>query len=180
MISSSLVSKNKKLTIYSAAGRGVWITLSIRQLAERAVSQSRDIGKRYTVIFIERIYRLGSKFYNSYVGLTVNRLQKLPVLIMTGSFCGLLVLALLTNPINQVGVIFVFFCLVLTFFISLGLVLTGKSKNSLTKRRYKITMLSIFVVILLMFRSTQSLGLTDVTILILTVSGLFFYISRKP
>jgi hypothetical protein len=99
---------------------------------------------------------------------------------MAGSFLCLLFTLLLSNPYKNLSYTIIFFMALLLFLISFGhLLVYIKSPNVSLKSRYRIYILSFFFVIMLMFRSAQSLNLTDLLILILISFGLIFYSSKR-
>lgn len=85
-----------------------------------------------------------------------------------------------TNPVDNVLYTALFFGLLLVFLISLGLLLVGLQNGDVSpKNRYRTIALSLVLVILLMFRSAQSLSWVDGIILVLIGFGLVFYISKR-
>jgi hypothetical protein len=105
---------------------------------------------------------------------------KLTNLIAIVSFITLAILMMSTNPLDNIIYAVFFFGLALIFLISFGYSLvrlqTGKISS---KNRYRIVALSLVFLILLMFRSAQSLSWVDGLILILIGFGLVFYISKR-
>lgn len=89
-------------------------------------------------------------------------------------------LGALTSPVQDITLAIIFFIILLVFLISTGYWLFGLSGKSLGQNhRFLVVITSIFIVILLMFRSAQSLNLTDFLILILTAAGVIFYMDRR-
>jgi len=87
---------------------------------------------------------------------------------------------LTTNPIEKVIFAVLFFGLALVFMISLGHLLVRVQVGEVSpKNRYRIIAISLIILILLMFRSGQSLNWVDAVILVLISFGLVFYISRR-
>jgi hypothetical protein len=110
----------------------------------------------------------------------LRRANLLPSILALCSFVVLLVCVLFTTPVKNISYVAVFFVSLLTFLMSfLYLAVRFRAGSVSPKSRYKIFSLSIFLVILIMFRSAQSLSLIDILILILITSGLFFYISKR-
>lgn len=95
-------------------------------------------------------------------------------------FVAILLVVLLTNPIEKIGYAIVFFAALLALLLSLGHLLTYIRKGQLgPKSRSRIVIVSLFLMLLVMFRSAQSLNWIDALILILVVGGLLFYSSRR-
>jgi hypothetical protein len=87
---------------------------------------------------------------------------------------------LLTSPARNISFVAIFFVSLLFFLMSfLFLAVNIRTGEVSSKNRYKIFSISIFLVVLLMFRSAQSLSLVDILILVLITGGLFFYISKR-
>jgi amino acid permease len=108
------------------------------------------------------------------------RKHRLPFLLSAGSFLGLVILMLSTNPIDKIVYAVVFFGLALIFLISLGHLMVRLQAGEVSpKNRYRILSLSLIILTLLMFRSSQSLNWVDAVILVLISFGLVFYISRR-
>jgi len=99
--------------------------------------------------------------------------------VFTGSFLFIAGLTMLTNPRDHIIFTVFFFASLLILFISFGYILTAYSGGSTPKRRYRVIIISVFTVILLMFRSSQSLDWVDGLILVLTVVGILFYADRR-
>jgi hypothetical protein len=101
---------------------------------------------------------------------------KLPAIIMAGSFLVMLLLGLLTSPIDKVGYAIVFFAGLLGFLISLGYLIIRLQLGGVSKKnRSQIIIVSIFLVIISMFRSAHSLDWVDGLVLLGITSGLLFY-----
>jgi len=110
----------------------------------------------------------------------ISSLKKLPVYTTTGSFLLLLSIMLLSSPVDQIAITLIFFATLFVFIISLAsLFLSYRGKRAEKKIFYKIAILSIFVVVALMFRSSQSLSLVNGFILFLTICGVVFYTDRR-
>jgi hypothetical protein len=87
----------------------------------------------------------------------------------------------LTSPVKNIGFVLVFFAVMLAFLVSLGHLLIYLVKGQLgPKSRGRIVIFSVFIVLLLMFSSSQSLNWVDGLILLLVLGGLLFYSSRRP
>jgi len=96
------------------------------------------------------------------------------------SFAGIILLVSATNPIDKIMFAIVFFGLCLVFMISFGLLMVGLQLGEVSsKNRYRVTTISLIVLIFLMFRSADSLNWVDALILLLISFGLVFYISRR-
>lgn len=96
------------------------------------------------------------------------------------SFAGLAVLMTGTNPVDNIIYTAVFFFLALVFLVSLGFFTVRLQTGQVSpKNRYRVISLSLLLLILLMFRTAQSLSWVDGIILILIGFGLVFYISKR-
>jgi amino acid permease len=85
-----------------------------------------------------------------------------------------------TSPIDKAIYAVAFFALALIFMISFGHLIVGLQTGRVSlKNRYRIVTVSLLILILLMFRSTQSLDWQDAVILLLISFGLVFYVSRR-
>jgi hypothetical protein len=97
-----------------------------------------------------------------------------------GSFIALAVLMMSTSPLDNIIYAVIFFGLALIFLISLGYFLVRLQTGEVShKNRYRIAALSLVLLILVMFRSAQSLSWVDGVILALIGFGLVFYISKR-
>lgn len=96
------------------------------------------------------------------------------------SLLALIVLMSFTNPLENVIYSVLFFGLALVFLLSFGhLIVRLQTGEVSSKNRYRIVALSLIILILIMFRSAQSLNWVDGIILILIGFGMVFYISRR-
>jgi hypothetical protein len=96
------------------------------------------------------------------------------------SLLALIVLMSLTNPVENVIYSVLFFGLALVFLLGLGhFIVRLQTGDVSSKNRYRIVALSLVILILIMFRSAQSLSWVDGIILILIGFGMVFYISRR-
>ncbi len=85
-----------------------------------------------------------------------------------------------TNPVDKIGYAMLFFLVLLIFLGSAGYLLISRWKGIVSPRnRFRIAIVSIFLVILVMFSSAQSLGWLDGIVLVLVTAGLLFYSSRR-
>ncbi|MBX4188858.1 hypothetical protein KW792_02050 [Candidatus Saccharibacteria bacterium] len=101
-------------------------------------------------------------------------------LIALSSLAGLAILMTATNPVDNVIYTAFFFGLAMIFMVSLGYFVIRLQTGEIShKNRYRIISLSLILLILLMFRSAQSLSWVDGIILILIGFGLVFYISKR-
>lgn len=108
------------------------------------------------------------------------RQQKALRLLASASLISIIVLVSVTSPADKIGYTMIFFLLMLVFLISAGYLLIGRLRGSVSpKNRYRLFIVCISVVILLMFRSAQSLGWIDGLVLALVAGGLLFYSSRR-
>lgn len=89
-------------------------------------------------------------------------------------------MVLATNPVDKISYAMFFFLLLLVFLVSGGHLLLGRFKGEVRPRdRYRLFIICIFLVILLMFRSAQSLGWLDGIVLAVVTAGLLFYSGRQ-
>ncbi len=110
----------------------------------------------------------------------INRSLKLPALFCAGSFLCILVLFTATSPVKQISYAVVFFITLFIFLVSAGyLIATLQSGRVTPKSRYRIVIVSLSILILLMFRSAQSLSWVDLMILALVTGGFLFYSNRR-
>ena len=105
---------------------------------------------------------------------------KLSLLISVISLLGLVLIVGLTSPITNISFALVFFGLLFLFLISSGHLLIYIRRGELgPKSRSRIVIASVFLVLLLMFSSSQSLNWVDGLILLLVLGGLLFYSNRR-
>lgn len=115
--------------------------------------------------------------YNGLMAKTRKKFSGLSVLV---SLVGLAILTTATNPIDNVIYTAVFFGLALVFMLSSGFFIVRLQTGEVSpKNRYRIVTLSLVLLILLMFRSAQSLSWVDGIILILIGFGLVLYITKR-
>jgi len=139
-------------------------------------------GKRYKVIFSERIYRPCSLFLYIMVAMKQrNPHLLLPAVLSAGSFFGLLLIMLLSDPVQNVSYTLLFFAVLLILLLGLGYFLMAlKSGRISPKSRSRVMITSILIVIILMFRSAGSLNWVDTLVILLLAGGLLFYSGRRP
>ncbi len=106
-------------------------------------------------------------------------IPKLPAVFAAGSFLLLLLLMALTSPVKAIGWTIIFFILVVVFLVSLGFLAVGYKKAPSRQASQQIVSLSFLVVLLIMFRSAQSLSWADFGVLVLTTFALLFYLRRR-
>ena len=105
----------------------------------------------------------------------------LPAVLSAGSFFGLLLITVLTNPLQNISYALFFFGILLVLLLSLGHLLIGLSSNKISRKsRSKIVIISVLLVIILMFRSGGSLNWVDILVVLLLGGGLLFYGGRRP
>ena len=110
----------------------------------------------------------------------LNNKAKLPTIIAGGSFLCLLLILLTTSPFDKIGYAIVFFAIFMVFGLSFGHLIAFAQTGKVTAvDRYKIAIVSLFIIIFLMFRSTQSLSWIDAMVLALIIFGLLFYVGRR-
>jgi hypothetical protein len=104
----------------------------------------------------------------------------LPAAISAGSFFCLLLTLLMTSPLQNLGYIILLFGSLFIFLISFGYLLAFIKSDPISARtRYRIIIFSFLFVAILMFRSAQSLNLSDLFILVLICFGLVFYTAKR-
>jgi hypothetical protein len=101
-------------------------------------------------------------------------------LIALLSLLGLAILMTSTSPVDNIIYAALFFFLALVFLLSAGFFAVRLQTGEVShKNRYRVISLSLVLLILLMFRTAQSLSWVDGIILILIGFGLVFYISKR-
>jgi len=105
----------------------------------------------------------------------------LPAVLSAGSFFGLLLIMLLSDPVQNVSYTLLFFAVLLILLLGLGYFLMAlKSGRISPKSRSRVMITSILIVIILMFRSAGSLNWVDTLVILLLAGGLLFYSGRRP
>ena len=108
------------------------------------------------------------------------RASTLSAVLSVISLLGLLILVSVTNPVDKISHVMVFFLIFLIFLISVGNLLMHRIRGEVSpKNRYRVFIVSIFLVVLIMFRSAQSLGWLEAAVLLSVMSGLLFYGGRR-
>jgi hypothetical protein len=106
--------------------------------------------------------------------------SKLPLILLGGSFLAMMFIIILTRPVEKIGIAIVFFASLLLFLISGGYLIIRLQLGAVSARhRSRIIIISAALVLLLMFRSAQSLGLVDALVLIIITTSLLFYSSHR-
>lgn len=96
------------------------------------------------------------------------------------SLLAIIILMLSTDPVNKIIYAVLFFALALVFMVSSGYLLIRAQKGEVGRKdRLRVIIVSLIILILLMFRSAQSLNWVDALILLLICFGAGFYISRR-
>ena len=107
------------------------------------------------------------------------RLRNSAIMVLA-SFAALAILMMTTSPLDNIIFTALFFGFALVFLISLGYFFVRLQTGEVTpKNRYRILTISLILIVLVMFRSADSLSWVDGIILILFGFGLVFYISRR-
>jgi hypothetical protein len=105
---------------------------------------------------------------------------KLSMTLFVLSGLTIVLLALLTSPIHQISWAIVFFVALLFMFISFGHILVERVVGQVSSRsRYRIFVISIFLLVAIMFRSAQSLRLPDLIVILSVTVLLIFYGNRR-
>lgn len=112
----------------------------------------------------------------------LKRFQLWLALLLSGaSFLTLLLISLLTNPIDNVSYAIVFFIVLWFFLVALSyLLILARFKRVKPAARRKILIIPTLLVILLMFRSAGTLSWVDGLVLLVLAVGLLFYSARRP
>lgn len=110
--------------------------------------------------------------------LQVYNRTKLSGLVCLTSLITLVIVAMTTDPSSSAALIVLFLILLLAALIGGGFRWIAW-RGSGAASRYKAVIFGVAVTLVVMFRSTHSLSSTDVIILLLSVSGLSFYINRR-
>jgi peptidoglycan/LPS O-acetylase OafA/YrhL len=109
-----------------------------------------------------------------------SRKIKLSLISSVLSLVALTLLIGLTSPIDNVSYALAFFAAAFWFLVSLGHLLIYVRRGKLgPKSRGRIVIFSVFLVLVMMFSSSQSLNWVDGLILLLVLAGLLFYSSRR-
>lgn len=105
----------------------------------------------------------------------------LPAVLSAGSFFTLVLIMLLSDPVQAVSYALLFFAILLVLLLSLGYLLMSLRSGKISpKSRSKILVTSVLLVIILMFRSAGSLNWVDILVMLLLGGGLLFYSGRRP
>jgi peptidoglycan/LPS O-acetylase OafA/YrhL len=109
-----------------------------------------------------------------------SRKTKLSLISLLLSLLVLAALVGFTSPISNISYALAFFAVAFWFLVSLGHLLIYLRRGKLgAKSRGRIVIVSVFLVLLMMFSSSQSLNWVDGLILLLVLGGLLFYSSRR-
>lgn len=105
---------------------------------------------------------------------------KLPIASLIGSFIFLILLSSLTSPQENIAVIPLFFLLIWGFVFSLMLLIFRLLRlKSGYKSKTWLGLITTFLVIVMMLRSTGDIKPLDVLVLLLLASGTSLYINRR-
>lgn len=105
---------------------------------------------------------------------------KLPASLLIGSFTILLIVASLFNPKDNIAIIPLFFLLLWLIFFSFMLVILRVFKKAGNPRQKTwIGLISTFLVLFLMLKSTGEVRPADLLVLVLLASGLSLYVNRR-
>jgi peptidoglycan/LPS O-acetylase OafA/YrhL len=104
----------------------------------------------------------------------------LPAVLTAGSFLALAIIVSTTNPTDKIAYAMFFFLFLTVFLIGAGYLLIRRIRGKVSPRnRYRLFIISICLVILLMFRSAQSLSWVDGLVLAALALGMLFYSGRR-
>lgn len=104
----------------------------------------------------------------------------LPAVLSAGSFFTLVLVVLLSDPVQNVSYTLIFFATLLIFLLSLGRFLIALKPGRISPRSHLgVVITSVLLVIVLMFRSAGSLNWVDILLMLLLSGGLFFYSGRR-
>jgi len=96
------------------------------------------------------------------------------------SFIALILIMLLTSPLNKIGYAVLFFVVLFAVLSSLGFLIARIwGAEDSPRNKYRIFVISLFIIISLMFRSAQSFNWVDGLIVLLVAFGLLFYGGRR-
>lgn len=96
------------------------------------------------------------------------------------SFLAIWLIVLLTSPIKNIAFAVPFFAALFVFLVSVAHLFLYLRWGEVSPRaRSRILIISIFIVLLTMFKSAQSLNWIDALILLLVLGGLLFYSSSR-
>lgn len=113
----------------------------------------------------------------------VNTRQKyvyLPAVLSAGSFFTVLLLGLLTSPVDNISYSIIFFAGLLLFFLSTAyLILFLQNGSVRAKACYRLVVIGLILITALMLRSTQSLGWGDILVLMIISILMLFYTGRR-
>jgi hypothetical protein len=105
---------------------------------------------------------------------------RLPAALAAGSFLCLALIMSLTSPVKNIAWAVAFFASLMVFLLSAGYAAVYLQAGQMQPvYRYRIIILSVFTLIILMFRSAQSLSWLDGLVLVIITVGLLFYTSRR-
>ncbi len=108
------------------------------------------------------------------------RHARLPAALAAGSFLYLVLITTLTSPVKDIT-------WAIAFFVGLGVFLASVGYSAVYLQagemrpgyRFRITVITIFILVTLMFRSAQSLSWLDGLVLVIITAGLLFYSARR-
>ena len=87
---------------------------------------------------------------------------------------------LLTSPVKNIAWAVAFFVVLMVFLLSLGYAAVYLQAGQMKPvYRYRIVIVSVFILIVLMFRSAQSLSWVDGLAVAIISVGLMFYSGRR-
>lgn len=105
---------------------------------------------------------------------------KLPAIFTAGSFLAIFLILILTSPVKNITYAALFFLALMIFLVSLGYLTVQLQAGRVRARdRRRIYIISALLLVLVMFRSAQSLSWVDIVTLLLISSGLLFYSDRR-
>lgn len=105
---------------------------------------------------------------------------KLPAITTAGSFLVIILLGVFTSPVKDITYAALFFVVLMIFLVGVGFLAVNLQTGRVTsKNRRRILIISASFLVLIMFRSAQSLSWVDVSTLILIAIGLLFYSDRR-
>ena len=103
-----------------------------------------------------------------------------PAATLGASIAAMILLMLLTSPVKKIFYAIIFFAILFIALMSFGyLIVRAWGGKTNAKNRYRIIVISLFIIISLMFKSAQSFNWVDALIVILVAFGLLFYGGRR-
>ncbi|HXY18326.1 MAG TPA: hypothetical protein VEH48_02820 [Candidatus Nitrosopolaris sp.] len=105
---------------------------------------------------------------------------RVPAALAAGCFLYLAAIMSFTSPVKNISWAIAFFIGLAAFLVSLGYTAVYLQAGAMQPRyRLRIGIITVFILVLLMFRSAQSLSWIDGLVLLIITLGLLFYSSHR-